>query len=507
MSLSEAVGAVVAVLRRRPGDLLPFYLLGAAVPAIVRVVPFLAAAVGYVYLETTGRLEAALAELERVEAPSPDVQDVDALEAWLGELWPAFDPLVTPTTMLLLAATILLTIVGFGVLTALVSAGQLAACHGRLRNDRGLVTGIAGARGYWLRFLGLYLLELLLWIVAVVAVGVPAALVAGAVAFIQPVLAVLVGLLGALLVVVAVLAVRVLFAFAPVAVVVDDAGVFGSLSNTAGFVRRRPVDAGFYYAISVGVLLAVSTVSGLLLFLEVAMIVSLVTALVLWPALDLLKTSLYGRYRRALRPPTVPERSVRTQFRAGIRRGWRELAAFVRETPGTHALVIVLGVGSFVGGWLVVDPYTDVLPAASSEARREGHIPPAAALEFFGNNWLVAITTAFSGLALVVPALFSIVFNGLVIGMTAGLEAEPIELLAFVVPHGVFEIPAIFVATALGVWLGIVGWRAFRGRIDRQGFADALERAFWVVVGIGLLLAIAGFVEGFVSPYYWRPFL
>ncbi|CDK40609.1 uncharacterized protein BN903_59 [Halorubrum sp. AJ67] len=75
------------------------------------------------------------------------------------------------------------------------------------------------------------------------------------------------------------------------------------------------------------------------------------------------------------------------------------------------------------------------------------------------------------------------------------------------VPHGIFEIPALVVSGALGVHLGVVSWRTFRGRASRERFADALETAFWVTVGLGILLGVAGIVEGFVSPYYWRPFL
>ncbi|WP_049928208.1 stage II sporulation protein M [Halopiger goleimassiliensis] len=507
MSLSDVVSAAAAVFRRRPSDLLPFYLLGAAIPAIVRIVPFFAGALVYAYLAATGRLETALAELDGLEQPMPDPQDAEALEAWLSDLWPVLDAVLTPTTILLVLLTILLVVLGFLVLAALVSAGQLAACYGRLRDDRGLVTGIAGLRRHWLRFLGLFLLEVVCWIGAVLVVAIPTVLVALLASALEPLLGVLVGLLGALLAVVAVLAVRAVFAFAPVAVVVDDVSVVDSLSNAIRFVRRRPVEAGFYYVVSVGSLLAVSAVSGLLLFVDVVMAASLLTTLVLLPALDLLKTALYGRHRGLPRPPGPPERSVRSQLRAGLGRGWRAVTAFVRDTPGIHAFVVVVGVASFVGGWLLVGPYADVLPQASIETRLEGLVPPAAALEFFGNNWLVAITTAFAGLAFVVPALFAVVFNGVAIGVTARLEAEPLELLAFVLPHGVLEIPAILVSGALGVWLGVVGWRAVRGRADRNAVADALERAFWVVVGVGLLLAVAGLIEGFVSPYYWRPFI
>lgn len=41
MSLPAALHTVVATLRRHPDDLLPLYVLGAAVPAIVRVFAFL----------------------------------------------------------------------------------------------------------------------------------------------------------------------------------------------------------------------------------------------------------------------------------------------------------------------------------------------------------------------------------------------------------------------------------------------------------------------------------
>ena len=33
------------------------------------------------------------------------------------------------------------------------------------------------------------------------------------------------------------------------------------------------------------------------------------------------------------------------------------------------------------------------------------------------------------------------------------------------------------------------------------------ETAVWVTIGLGLLFAGAAVIEGFVSPFYWRPFL
>ncbi|QLK26953.1 stage II sporulation protein M [Natrinema zhouii] len=508
MALSDFVAAVVAVLRRRPGDLLPVYLLGVAVPAIVRVVPFLAIGIAYLVLSRTGRLESIRTHLVELDPPPSPSDDQEAFDAWASGLEPVVDQLVTPSLVALAVVTIIVSVLLFVVLSAVVAAGQLAACYGRLRDERGLVAGIDGVRRYWLRFLGLFVLEGLCWMAVLGAIAIGTALVAGIVSLVtgSMALALPAALIGVLVAFVVLLVVRALFAFAPVAIVVDDAGVFGSLRSAAGFVRARPVEAGFYYVIAIGIVVGISTLTGLFSIVNVVSIGSLVSALIAMPALDLLKTAVYCGYRDRLAPPAPPTRSLRDGARAGLRRGWRELVSFVRARPGTHAFVVGLGLLGFWLGWIAADPLVGTFEA-SIAARLEGWLPPAMAIELFGNNWLVALMTAFAGVALVIPAIASLLFNGIFLGITARLEAEPMELVAFVVPHGVLEIPAILIAGALGVSVGVSAWRTWRGRATRTDLADALERAFWVLVGIGILLAIAAVIEGFVSPYYYRFFL
>lgn len=508
MALSDSITAAVAVLRRHPADVLPFYLLGAAVPAIVRVVPMLAVVVGYVYLEATGRLEPIRTEIETgtVDPPDPEANP-EAFDAWLQGLAPVTEQLVTPTLVVLAVLTVLVSFLVTIALFAAVAAAQLAACYGRLRGERGLIVGLDGARRYWLRFLGVYVLELVLWIVTGLAIVLGAALAGGTLAVttgseLASALAVLPALLVAL---VAFASIRAVFAFAPVAVVADGASVFGSLSRAIDFIRRHPVDATFYYVISVGSLIAISTVSGVLAVVGGAEITALVGALLLFPFLDLLKTALYGDAAGRLSPPSMPERSLRRQFAAGLRTGWREMLSFVRTMPLLHAVVVAVAIVSFWAGWEVAAPFVGTFET-SIAVRLEEHVPLVATLEFFGNNWTVAFTTAYGGLALAIPALVSLVFNGFVMGFYARLEVELAELVAFVVPHGLFEVPAILVACALGIWLGVIGGRALRGRATRRDVADALERAFWVVVGLGILLAVAAVIEGFVSPYYYDLF-
>jgi len=502
MDLSSAVTTTAATLRRRPGDLLPFYFLGTAVPVIARVGMFVALAGMYLHFELTGRLADARAALADADLSPPDPQDPEAMQAWAESVEPALSPLASPTAILLLVAGVLTTALIAVLAYAAISAGQLSAVAGRLRGERGLTAGIAGVRGRWLSFLGIYVAELLIWTGAALS---GAAAVAGGFA-VNPFLGAAVAL-GVLLVgFVGLLAVRIVFAFAPAAIVVDDATAFEAIAASVGFVRSNPADAAAYLVIAIGVLIGTGSAASGLAYLGAGAVVALLSAVVVAPALDVLKTALYGDYRHAVVPVSPPETGPIDQFRGGVRRGWVELLAFVRRSPGAHVVSIAVGVGFGALGWLAVDPLVGAV-TTSIESRLVGHVPPAAAVNFFGNNWGVAIATATAGVALVIPALSSIAFNGVALGATAALESNPLALAAFVLPHGVFEIPALFVSGALGIRLGVVSWRTYRGRLSGEAFANALENAFWVLVGLGILLAVAGFIEGFISPYYWRPFV
>lgn len=502
VSLSDALHAAVATFRRRPGDLLPFYMLGAAVPGIARVGTFLGLGVAYAYLEVTGRLDVVRADLVGRDLNPPDPERTEAFAEWVTEVTPLVEPLFPPAVLLVLAVGLLLTLASAIVLAAAASAGQIATCEARLRDERGLTAGISGLSRYWRPFLAAYVVEAAIWLLAS---AVALALVAGTAALSRVALIVVapVAFLAWLAVVVTT---RAVFAFVPVTIVVDDSGLGGAVRGSGGFIRREPVGAVTYYAVALGTLLAFSTLAGVLTLVETQAIVAPLAFLAMSPALDLVKTGLYVADRGELSPPAEPVPGLRDQVSSGVRRGLVAVPRFVRDAPGLHLLALALGVGGGVVGWVAAEPLVGVLDTSIAE-RLADHVPPLAALNYFANNWTVAISTALSGVALAVPAGLSVWFNGVVLGVVARLEVTPIELAAFVLPHGVFEIPAIIVAGALGVHLGVVTWRAWRGRVDRTGLADALERAFWVLVGLGVVLAAAGLVEGFVSPYYWRVFI
>ncbi|ELZ09483.1 hypothetical protein C479_11715 [Halovivax asiaticus JCM 14624] len=494
MRLDRAVSTAWHVLRNRPSDLLPLYVLGLAIGGLTQAGVLLGAALIGLYLSLTGRLETIRDNFSRLGGPPDPERAPDAFAAWTESLGAALEPAMTLPVGVIGIGTALAVVLVAVLTTAAVTAGRLAGSLGRLRDERGLVAGLAGARRYWRSILALYVLELVAWI----GLTLLAVLLAQA----GPI-GVLVAVLGWL---VGAISVRAIFAFAPVAVVVDETGALSGLRYAASYVRHRPIEAAGYYLVAIVAFVGFGVVTAALGRLGVAAGTGLGYALFVLPLLDLVKTTLYGGGRFAIDPPARVERSLVGQVVRGLGRSLRELFGFVKAAPGVHTIATVTLVGGVVAGWFLAAPLAGAVES-SIAGRLVGHSAPVAAAEFFGNNWTVALTMAFAGFFAVVPAIVTLAFNGLAIGVVARTEVELAELLAFMAPHGVIELPAIVVAGAVGIFLGTTWVRTWRGSGSRLELADALERAFWVLLGIGILLAIAALIEGFVSPYYWRPFL
>ncbi len=501
MEFPDALQAVLDGYRSRAAELLPAYFLSPAVAQVARVVAMAGLAVAYAFLSVTGRLARFRADLRAAPEPPGPEAGFDAYDRWFEAVLPAFERLVTPEVVGILAVTLVLTLAVWTVLYAVATAAQLGCCWAIMRDERGTTAAIRAAGRYWGPLLGLLLLQLLLAGLLTVTAFAP---VLG-LATVSPVAAVFLAFALGFVWLLALVVLRAVFAFAAVAVVVEDVGVAAGLRGAVAFARRNAAVVLGYLVAVLGLYVLVGSVaaSGGAGSAAVSGLMGLVVAS---PTLDLLKTALYGDDVATVTPPDAPEASAFQQARAGLHGGLAAMRAFVARHPGLHVLAAALLVAGAVGGWLLAAPY-EGLVTASIDARLATHSPRTAVVAFTTNNVGVAVSTAFSGLALGVPAGVSLVFNGALLGVLGRLEVAPVVLVAFVVPHGVIELPAFVIAGALGFSLGADAWRARRGRLDRRGLADALERGFRVLVGVAVLLAVAGLLEGLVSPYYFRPFL
>ncbi|MFJ4656039.1 stage II sporulation protein M [Nocardia sp. NPDC088792] len=152
---------------------------------------------------------------------------------------------------------------------------------------------------------------------------------------------------------------------------------------------------------------------------------------------------------------------------------------------------------------LGLDTNTDSLtrPGGEFETYYYEHPHDAFAAKVWTNNAWVAAMALFTGI-LMLPAVWLILMNAVNLGISAGLMAEAGRMDSFfgyILPHGMLELTAIFVAGGAGLKLGwtlIDPGRESRARaLARQGRATAV-----IALGLTGVLLVSGFIEGFVTP-------
>jgi uncharacterized membrane protein SpoIIM required for sporulation len=118
------------------------------------------------------------------------------------------------------------------------------------------------------------------------------------------------------------------------------------------------------------------------------------------------------------------------------------------------------------------------------------------------NNIAVSLAACATGMFAGLGPVYMMLFNGLLIGVVGSAcqrVGMSMDLWSFVAPHGVLELPAIFIAGGAGLLLahGIL----FPGSLPRRdAIAEAGARAIRLLLGVIPILVIAGVIEGFVSP-------
>ena len=129
-------------------------------------------------------------------------------------------------------------------------------------------------------------------------------------------------------------------------------------------------------------------------------------------------------------------------------------------------------------------------------------IKPLAACGILTNNLAVSFTTFAMGITAGIGTIWMMVTNGMLIGVIGAATwraGMALQLWTFVAPHGVLELPAIFIAGGAG--LEIARGMLFPGLLPRrESLARAGGRAARLVLGIVPILVIAGIIEGFLSP-------
>lgn len=167
----------------------------------------------------------------------------------------------------------------------------------------------------------------------------------------------------------------------------------------------------------------------------------------------------------------------------------------------TGVFFVSLVVGALVGQ-NTIEELMRQFGAVLEPLASTGNLSLLLVLLIFVNNAVKALGLVLLGILLGLPPLLFIGLNGLILG-GLGSALESVEgwtyVVASLVPHGVVEIPAILLAAALGLTVGMesLKWLARRESRVKPQLSHCLRVYLrWVLPG----LAIAAIIEVFVTP-------
>ncbi|MFP8943454.1 stage II sporulation protein M [Streptomyces fenghuangensis] len=228
------------------------------------------------------------------------------------------------------------------------------------------------------------------------------------------------------------------------------------------------------------------------------------------PALTGRLTSLVARARSAV---TSTRRST-----------WRDVARFF--TVGFPAAVyrsrhwwiptalLSTLVAVLIGWWIGTHPEIQASIAAPEQLREmtrpggqyetyySSNPATSFAAQVWTNNAQAAAICLIFGVFLGIPVLWVLFQNMLNVGIGIGLMASAGRLdvfLGLILPHGLLELTALFVAAGTGLRLG---WTVVDPgpRSRRTALAEEGRAAIGMALGLAAVLFVSGVIEGFVTP-------
>jgi len=179
---------------------------------------------------------------------------------------------------------------------------------------------------------------------------------------------------------------------------------------------------------------------------------------------------------------------------------WRESWNYLKESSNFVLWAFLIFVFGSVIGFLFPDYFSVFFDKIIKELidKTSGLNTAELIAYIFQNNLISVFLAIILGAFLGIFPVASILLNGLILGyvMSKAVAVEGWFTIWRLAPHGVFELPAIFISVGLGIKLGLV-W--FSGKERGKEFKRRLWKSLKVFLVIVLpLLVIAAIIEGFL---------
>jgi len=319
---------------------------------------------------------------------------------------------------------------------------------------------------------------------------------------------ILVGIFSILIIVILYL---VFFLFAQEIIVIDDVGILDGMWGSFEFFKSNILEIIGLIVLAVLTSVILGMFNQLVTFvltIQIESMTYLITLLIVSPIIMILKIRMYTDYRGMGSTQSV-DTNIKPWIKNGLYKSWSTSILFIKNHPALIGISIVIFTIGTIGGWHIGDtiiPYdlTDIsLPPNIDVPYQEFGVGGNFASMFLYlmfHNWTVAIGITFSGLVYGIPTIGALLFNGVIIGIVSALIGDITFVAIGILPHGIIEIPAISIAGAMGLSLGISFKNYISGDIDVDTLGDKMENIMYALVGVFPLFLIAAIIEAFITP-------
>jgi stage II sporulation protein M len=181
-------------------------------------------------------------------------------------------------------------------------------------------------------------------------------------------------------------------------------------------------------------------------------------------------------------------------FKENYSKSWE----YIKESKNFIWAVIILFLISVVIGFLyqppeVVNAILDYIKNILSKT--EGMSSSEMILFIFTNNFQSSFMSIFFGFALGIFPLLVTLANGYIIGYVSSsvVSSSGASSLLTLLPHGIFELPAIFISFGMGIKFGTFIFYREKMKNFNKFFINSLRVLVFVVLP---LLIIAAIIEG-----------
>jgi len=156
---------------------------------------------------------------------------------------------------------------------------------------------------------------------------------------------------------------------------------------------------------------------------------------------------------------------------------------------------------NYIYSILPEDMVQSVEPSTLGETTGEQDAPAMSAM-IMTNNIQVAILAFAGGITFGLLTVYILIYNGLIIGALAAVfwnYGNSYVFWAYILPHGVIELIAIFIAGGAGL---LMGYKLFvPGPFSRASHLKTqAKRSVMLMLGTVPIFIIAGIIEGFITP-------